>query len=87
MQDGGWRTFIRYDEEQDRPALSWALIRRAAAYSRPYAGMIAGMLGLILVTTLLGLAPPLLTRDLIDHALPDRDMGRLTLLALGMLAV
>ncbi len=87
MQDGGWRTFIRYDEEQDRPALSWALIRRAAAYSRPYAGMIAGMLGLILVTTLLGLAPPLLTRDLIDHALPDRDMRRLTLLALGMLAV
>lgn len=87
MQDGGWRTFIRYDEEQDRPMLSWALIRRAAAYSRPYAGMIAAMLGLILVTTLLGLAPPLLTRDLIDHALPDRDMRRLTLLALGMLAV
>lgn len=87
MQDGGWRTFIRYDEEQDRPALSWALIRRAAAYSRPYAGMIAVMLGLIVVTTLLGLVQPLLVRDLIDHALPDRDMRRLGLLALGMLAV
>src|SRR4030042_3713806 len=45
------------------------------------------MLLLILVVALLGLAPPLLVRDLIDRALPERDFHRLTLLALGMLAV
>ncbi|MGZ5497660.1 MAG: ABC transporter ATP-binding protein, partial [Candidatus Aminicenantales bacterium] len=45
------------------------------------------MLALILVVTLLGLVPPLLVRNLIDQALPQRDMHRLTLLALGMLAV
>lgn len=45
------------------------------------------MLALILVITGLSLIPPLLTRDLIDRALPDRDMRRLSLLALGMLAV
>jgi len=87
MSNGGWRPFLRYDEEQDRPKISRALILRAMAYGRPYLGRIAVMLLLILVATLLGLAPPLLVRDLIDRALPERDFQRLTLLALGMLAV
>ena len=87
MSNGGWRPFLRYDEAQDRPEISRALIRRALAYGRPYLGRIAAMLLLILVVTLLGLAPPLLVRDLIDRALPERDFHRLTLLALGMLAV
>lgn len=87
MHDGGWWTLIRYDEKQDRPAVSWALIKRAFEYARPYTGQIVGMLALILLTTFLGLVPPLLTRDLIDRALPQRDFNRLGLLALGMLAV
>ena len=87
MHDGGWWSFIRYDEKQDRPQVSWGLVRRAAAYGRPYAGKIALMLALILAITLLNLIPPLLTRNLIDYALPQGDVGRLTLLALGMIAV
>ncbi len=87
MHDGGWWSFIRYDEKQDRPQVSWALVRRAAAYGRPYAGKIALMLALILAITLLNLIPPLLTRNLIDYALPQGDVVRLTLLALAMVAV
>ncbi len=87
MSNGGWRPFLRYDEAQDRPEISRALIRRALGYGRPYLGRIAAMLLLILVATLLGLAPPLLVRDLIDRALPGHDFHRLTWLALGMLAV
>ena len=87
MSNGGWRPFLRYDAEQDRPRISRTLIRRALAYARPYLGRIAAMLLLILVGTLLGLAPPLLVRDLIDKALPQRDFQRLTWLALAMLAV
>jgi ATP-binding cassette subfamily B protein len=83
----GWMPFLRYDEEQDRPQISRALVRRAWSYGRPYLGRIALLLGLIVVVTVLGLAPPLLVRNLIDRALPDRDVHRLTLLALGMLAV
>jgi ATP-binding cassette subfamily B protein len=45
------------------------------------------MLGTILGITLLSLVPPLLFRDLIDHALPQRDPARLNWLALGMIAV
>jgi ATP-binding cassette subfamily B protein len=41
----------------------------------------------ILVISLLSLLPPLLMRDLIDRAIPARDLGRLTLLGLGMVAV
>jgi ATP-binding cassette, subfamily B, bacterial len=87
MHDGGWWSFIRYDEKQDRPAISWSLIRRTAVYGRPYLGMILAMLGLIVVITLLNLIPPLLTRAFIDQALPQGNLRLLTLLALGMLAV
>ena len=87
MHDGGWWSFIRYDEKQDRPQVSWALVRRAAAYGRPYAGKIALMLALILAITLLNLIPPLLTRNLIDYAIPQGSVVRLTLLALGMIVV
>ena len=87
MHDGGWWSFIRYDEKQDRPQVSRALVRRAAAYGRPYAGKIALMLALILAITLLNLIPPLLTRNLIDYAIPQGSVVRLTLLALGMVVV
>ena len=87
MHDGGWWSYIRYDEKQDRPAVSGTLVRRAAAYGRPYAGKIAVMLGIILAITLLNLVPPLLTRNLIDYALPQGDVVRLSLLALGMIVV
>jgi ATP-binding cassette subfamily B protein len=83
----GWRPFLRYDEKRDRPELSWDLIKRAMAYARPYFGRIAAVLLIILVAALIGLVPPLLIRNLIDEALPQRDVRRLTLLALGMLAV
>ncbi len=83
----GWMPFLRYDEEQDRPRISRALVRRAWSYGRPYGGRIAVSLGLIVVTTVLGLVPPLLVRNLIDRALPQRDFRLLTALALGMLAV
>jgi ATP-binding cassette subfamily B protein len=46
-----------------------------------------GLLLTILVITGLSLLPPLLIRDLIDNALPNRNAGRLNLLALGMISV
>jgi ATP-binding cassette subfamily B protein len=87
MHDGGWWAFIRYDEQSDKPAISMPMLRRALTYARPYRGKIAAMLVLVVATTLLNLLPPLLTRDLIDNALPDKDVRRLALIALGMLAV
>ena len=87
MHNGGWWSYIRYDEEQDRPSVSRSLLRRVASYARPYWRAIAMMLLTILVIDLFTLVPPLLYRDLIDHAIPARDFQRLNLLALGMIAI
>ncbi len=87
MHSGGWGSFIRYDEEQDRPQVSRALLSRAGQYARPYWGGVSVMLVTILAISLLSLIPPLLLRDLIDTALPQHDAARLNLLALGMIAV
>ncbi len=84
---GNWWSFIRYDEEQDRPEVSRALLRRVGQYAQPYWAGVAVMLTTIVAISLLSLLPPLLLRDLIDTALPKRDVGRLNLLALGMIAV
>src|SRR5438067_2854343 len=86
VQEGGWWSFIRYDE-QDRPSLSRAMLARIAGYARPYRWRIVLMLGTILGVTLLSLVPPLLYRDMIDHALPQKDAGRLNLLALAIVGV
>ena len=83
----GWRSYIRYDKDQDRPDVSWQLLRRVAGWARPYSGRIMLLLALIVLTSLLGLVSPLLYRDLLDNALPNRDVARLNLLALGVVAV
>src|SRR5262249_49793671 len=41
----------------------------------------------ILVTTGLGLLTPLIFRDLIDNALPNHDVNRLNVLALGLVLI
>ena len=87
MHGRGWWSYIRHDEQQDQPEVSWALVRRVADYGRPHLWRIAGVLATILVVTLLSLIPPLLYRDLIDNALANNDAGRLNLLALGMIGV
>ncbi len=83
---GGWWGFTRGNEDA-QPHLTKDLLMRVAAYARPYTFKIALTLGVILVASLLGLVPPLLYRDLIDHALPQKDFARLNLLALGMIGI
>ncbi len=89
MHSGGagvWWSLRRADE-QAQPKLTRDLLRRVAAYARPHGRKIALALMTIFVSSLLGLVPPLLYRDLIDHALPQRDWSRLNLLALGMIGI
>ena len=85
MHDGGWWSFIRYDEKQDRPQVSRALVRRVTAYGRPYAGKSADA-GADPRNHPAELIPPLLTRNLIDYAI-RKERGALDLLALGMVVV
>jgi ATP-binding cassette subfamily B protein len=84
MHGGGWRSYLRYDEEQDRPEISWALLRRVASYARPYWLKAVLLVLSITAVSLLNLISPLLYRDLLDNALPNKDAARLNLLALGL---
>jgi ATP-binding cassette subfamily B protein len=70
-----------------RPQLSRDTLRRVLRYARPYAMRIVLMLVVIAVISIIDLIPPLLARDLIDHAIPNRDTTRLSLLALGMVVI
>lgn len=87
MYHGGWRSYIRYDEERDRPKVDRALLRRVLSYARPYRGLLVVVLSTIALITVISLAPPLLMRDLLDRAIPDEDIDRVTVLGLAMIAV
>lgn len=84
---GGWWAYISHDEKQDRPKVSRTLLRRVWVFARPYRVQVSFLLFTILLISALSLVSPLLFRDLIDNALPNRDLGRLNLLALGMIAI
>ena len=69
----------------EKPKVTWPLLKRVAAYARPYGWQIAGMLLVILVTTGLSMLSPLVMRDLIDRTIPSRDITRLVWLSLALL--
>jgi ATP-binding cassette subfamily B multidrug efflux pump len=62
-----------HDDDAVGKVYDGRLARRLFAYARPYRALIAGALALLLTDGLLQLAGPLLTRTVIDEALPARD--------------
>lgn len=84
---GGWWSYIRYDDEQGQPNVSLDLMRRVGSYARPYWKKVAIILITMVAISSLSLIPPLLIRDLLDNAIPNRNFSRLNMLALGMVAV
>jgi ATP-binding cassette subfamily B protein len=87
LHHGGWWSYLSYDESKGRPQIDRQWLRRVLAYARPYGVLVVLVLVTIVAISLLGLVPPLLYRDLIDNVLPNRDLGRLNLLALGMIGL
>lgn len=78
-----------HDEEVLGKAFDARLARRLFAYVKPYRGLAAGSLVLLLIEGLLQLAQPLLTRHVIDVAVPahsDTGVRRDALLFIGVLA-
>jgi ATP-binding cassette subfamily B multidrug efflux pump len=67
-----------HDDDAVGKVYDGRLARRLFAYARPYRALIAGALALLLTDGLLQLAGPLLTRTVIDDALPARDFSLVT---------
>ncbi len=87
MRGGGWFRYWHGADVTVKPNVTRRLLLRVLAYAKPYRLQIIGMLATILVTTGLGLLSPLIFREIIDSALPDKDIGKLNLLVLGLLAI
>ena len=82
---GGWWGFLSATEE--KPKVTWDLLKRVMQYSRPYQWQILGMLVLILASTGLTLLTPLILRQLIDVTIPSGNVQQLILLALALLFI
>jgi ATP-binding cassette subfamily B protein len=87
MYHGAWQGYLHYDESKGKPQVDRVLIRRVLGYARGYWALVTLELVCITAVSLLGLVPPLLYRELIDTAIPEKDLVRLNLLALGMIAI
>ena len=89
MPRGRARAFD-YDDPPERPAdkaVRRAYLRRVVALFRPYRRRLAGVLALILFSSALGAVPALLLKEVIDDALPNRDLGLLNWLVAGMVGI
>ncbi len=64
-----------------------APVGRVLELFRPYRAKIALVTLIITFSAVIALASPLLLRELLDHAIPDRDVTLVTLIAVGMIAV
>ncbi|MCE9602614.1 MAG: ABC transporter ATP-binding protein/permease [Gemmatimonadetes bacterium] len=64
---------IQHEEDALGKAFDGRLARRLFTYVRPYGGLVLGAVAVLMVEGVLQLAPPLLTRRVIDVAIPAGD--------------
>lgn len=76
-----WFRTIYSSTSDDHEGVNWKLLRRVFRYAQPYRRQIAIMFGTIVASSLLGLVAPLILREIIDNALPERDLELLTTLS------
>ncbi|WP_246072778.1 ABC transporter ATP-binding protein [Paenibacillus dokdonensis] len=81
---------MKFDDAQQKPNISKAMLLRIFKYFKPYWKQTMLVLSILLVSSLLGLLPPLLIQRIVDHALPDKNMKllvELVLISLGTTVV
>ncbi|MDD3521046.1 MAG: ABC transporter ATP-binding protein, partial [Actinomycetota bacterium] len=75
---GGGR--FHYIETEERPKISKSVLARIARYFLPYWKLIILLAVAIIITAVLGLLPALITRNIIDIALPQKNLNLLVIL-------
>jgi ATP-binding cassette subfamily B protein len=69
-------------------AIGEGVVRRVLReFARPFRAMLIGFVAVIVVEAVLDLGPPLLLRQILDQALPDKDTAQLNKLALTIVAI
>ncbi|HEX4905085.1 MAG TPA: ABC transporter ATP-binding protein [Acidimicrobiales bacterium] len=80
MMHGPWMRAGR-DEDFKNAKVDRTLARRVWGYGRPYKSKLAMFLGAVVLGSLVALVPPLVFRQIVDHAIPDQDRGQAITLA------
>jgi len=83
----GTRGFLTEEEKRNRPKVTLPLLKRILSYLKPYRKQLALVLFCIVVSSVLGLLPSVLTGRIIDDGLIGRDLRALIILILLSLAV
>jgi len=68
-----------------RPA--WPTFKRAVRLLTPHKSLLVGFLVAMAFASLVGLAPPLIIKQIIDESIPNNDGGELNLLVVAMVIV
>lgn len=72
---------MRFDIDPSKtPKLTMPFVRRIFSYFANYKLQLFTVILLILFTSVLGLVPPILLQQIVDKALPDKNLGTLALL-------
>jgi ATP-binding cassette subfamily B protein len=87
MDSAAFRMMMSDPSAAKGVTLTPGLVRRVWRFAHAYRMRVFAFLGLVVVESLLGLVPPLVIKSIIDHAVPQQDRGRVTLLAGLMVAV
>lgn len=78
---GGGR--FHYAETEERPKITKSMLARIARYFLPYWKLIILLAAAIIITAALGLLPAIITRNIIDTALPQKNLNLLIILILS----
>ena len=81
------RGYLTEEEKKNRPKVTLPLIKRILSYLKPYWKQMAAVLLCIIVSSVLGLLPSVLTGRIIDEGLIGRNMSMLITLILLSLGV
>ncbi len=85
---GGMRGgYLTEEEKENRPKVTFALLKRIFSYLLPYWKQMAFVLVCIIISSVLGLLPSVLTGMIIDKGLIEQNMKMLVILILVSLGV
>ena len=86
MQRMGPRGFLTDEEKNNLPTVTWPLIRRILGYLAPYWSRFVLVFITIVLSSVLGLLPSIITGRIVDEALVGESMALLIRLLLAALA-
>ncbi len=68
---------FHYTEPGQKSKISWLMLKRIARYFKPYWKLLILLAFLIIITSVLGLLPAIFTKNIIDIALPQKNINLL----------